>query len=81
MKSLPVFSGVRVARSLDVCIIFCGSLFVLLSCFSYHFLLANVLSIVLRFMASDYPFGIFKLFLLNGVVFNATFNNISVISC
>jgi len=37
----------------------CRSLFVLLS----FFLLAIVLSVILRFMDSDYPFGIFKLFL------------------
>jgi len=35
---------------------FCGSLFV-------FFLLASVLSVLLRYMDSDYPFGIFKLFL------------------
>jgi hypothetical protein len=34
---------------------FCKSLFVL-------FLLAIVFSVLLQFMASDYPFGIFKLF-------------------
>ena len=30
----------------------------------YFFLLAIVLSILLRYTDSDYPFGIFKLFLL-----------------
>jgi hypothetical protein len=30
----------------------------------YFFLLAIVLSVLLRFTDSDYPFGIFKLFLL-----------------
>ena len=45
----PVYSRVRIARSL----------FVLLS----FILLAIVLSVLLRFMASDYAFGIFKLFL------------------
>jgi hypothetical protein len=38
---------------------FCRSLFVLL----YFFLLAIVLSVLLRFTDSEYPFGIFKLFL------------------
>jgi hypothetical protein len=38
---------------------FCRSLFVLL----YFFLLAIVLSVILRYTDSDYPFGIFKLFL------------------
>jgi hypothetical protein len=52
---LPVFSGVRVARSLVFYVMFCRSMFVL-------FLLAIVLSVLLRFTFSDYPFGIFKLF-------------------
>jgi hypothetical protein len=38
---------------------FCGSLFVLLS----FFFLAIVFSVLLRYTDSDYPFGIFKLFL------------------
>jgi hypothetical protein len=38
---------------------FCGSLFVL----SSFFLLAIMLSVLLQFTDSDYPFGIFKLFL------------------
>jgi hypothetical protein len=54
MNSPPVFSGVRVARSLVFCVVFCRSLFVL-------FLLAIVLSIH-RCTNYDYPFGIFKLF-------------------
>ena len=48
----PVFSSV-------FCVLFCRLLFVLLS----FFLLAIVVSILLRFMASDYLFGIFKLVL------------------
>ena len=43
------FFGVRVTRSLVLCIMFCSSLFVLL----FFFLLAIVLS-VLRFTVSDY---------------------------
>jgi hypothetical protein len=50
LSSSPVFSGVRVTRSL-----------VLFIC--YVFLLAIVLSVLLRYMDSDYPFGIFRLFL------------------
>jgi hypothetical protein len=46
-----LFCGVPVARSLVFCVVFCRSLFVLLS---------NVLS-VLRITDSDYAFGIFKL--------------------
>jgi len=53
MSLHPVFS---VSRSLVLYVVFCRSLFVL-------FLLAIVLSVLLRFMDSDYPFGIFKLFL------------------
>jgi len=41
-----------------LCVMFCRSLFVLLS----FFLLAIVLSGIHRFKDSDYPFGIFKLF-------------------
>ena len=50
-SSPPVYSGVRVTRSLVLCVCFVDR------CLSY---LVIVLS-VLRFMASDYPFGIFKL--------------------
>ena len=49
-----IFCSVRCARSLVFCVVFCRLLFVL-------FLLATALS-DLRFTASDYPFGIFKLF-------------------
>jgi hypothetical protein len=45
----PVFSEVRVARSL----VFCVMLFTSLSVF----LLATALCVPLRFTASDYPFG------------------------
>ena len=54
----PSFSGVRVTRSLvfyacfvEPCLSFCT------------FLLAIVLSVLLRYTDSDYPFGIFKLLL------------------
>jgi uncharacterized membrane protein YbhN (UPF0104 family) len=50
----PVFSGVRVARSLVFCVLFCRSVFVIL-------FLVIILSVLLRFTASDYLFGIFKL--------------------
>jgi len=61
MSSLrtPVFSGIRVAWSLVFCVVFCRSLFVPVS----SFVLATVLSVLLRFTDSDYPFGIFELFL------------------
>ena len=54
----PPFSEVRVARSLGFCVVFCRSLFALLP----FFLLSIVLSVRLRFTASDNPFSIFKLF-------------------
>ena len=57
----PVFSGVRVARSLVFSVMFCRSFFVLL---------VIIISILLRFPASGCPFRIFKislcLFVLNG---------------
>ena len=62
MSSSPFLGGVHVTRSLvlcacivDRCLSFCP--FVL-------FLLAIVISVLLRFTDSDYPFGIFKLFSL-----------------
>jgi hypothetical protein len=51
----PVPTHGRVTRSWVLCVMFKRSLFVL-------FLLVIVLSILLWFMVSDYPFGIFKLF-------------------
>ena len=51
----PGFSGVCVSWSLVLCVMFCRSLFVL-------FLLTIVLSVLLQFSDSDYPFDIFKLF-------------------
>jgi hypothetical protein len=67
MSSPLVFSGVRVTRSLVLCVMSCRSLFVL-------FLLAIVLSVLLRFTDSDYLFGIFKLvffenMLLYGIIY------------
>jgi hypothetical protein len=53
-SSLPIFSGC-VARSVAFCIAYCKSFFL--------FFLAMALS-VLRFMASNYPIDIFKLFTL-----------------
>ena len=64
LSSPPVFIGNCVARSLVFCVMFCRSLFVL-------FPLAIVLPVLLRFTASDYPFGIFKLFICD-IVMNET---------
>ena len=52
-----VFSGVRVTRSLVL-----YACFYILVCPFVLFLLAIVLSVLLRYTDSDYPFGIFKLF-------------------
>ena len=55
MCSHPVFIGVRVARSLVFCVVFCRSLFVICLWPLYC---------LLRFTDSEYPFGIFKLILV-----------------
>jgi hypothetical protein len=56
LSSSPDFSGVRVTQYLYVLwIIVCPFVF---------FLLAIVLAVLLRHMHYDYPFGIFKLFLI-----------------
>ena len=60
LSSPPVFDGVRVSRCLVFHVVFCISLFV-------SVLLATVLSGHLRFTASVFPFGIFKLFLKKSV--------------
>jgi len=52
---------VRVTRSWVLCLKYCRSLFVL-------FLLVIVLSVFLQFTASDYLFGIFKLFLVHATL-------------
>ena len=54
---LPVFSGVRVTRSLVLCVCFVDRCLY----FCAFFLLATVLSVLL-FTDSDDPYGIFKLF-------------------
>ena len=60
MSSPPVFSGVRVTRSLVLYTCFVDRPFV-------FFLLVIVLSILLRCMASENPFGMFKLFCIYSV--------------
>ena len=60
LSSPPVFSGIRVTRSLVLYICFVDR------CLSFVlFLLAIVLSVLLQYTDSDSPFGIFKLFLLS----------------
>ena len=58
LSSPPVFSGVRVTRSL---VLYVG--FVHRFLYFVHFLLAIVLSVLLRYTDSDFLFGIFNLFL------------------
>ena len=53
------FNGTRVVQTLVIFVVFCGSLLVMLSIYCWPF------SVLLRFTASDYTKGIFKLFLLN----------------
>jgi len=56
--SHPIFSGVRVTRSLVLCVCLVDR------CLSFcPFFFAIVLSVLLRFMDSDYLFDIFKFFL------------------
>jgi hypothetical protein len=54
LSSPPVFSGVRVIRSLVLCVCFVNR------CMSFC-PFSLVLCVLLRFTDSDYPFGIFKL--------------------
>jgi hypothetical protein len=56
LSSPSVLSGIRVTRSLVLCVYFVDPF--------VFFLLAIVLSVLLRYTDSDYPFGIFKLFTL-----------------
>jgi uncharacterized membrane protein len=56
----PGFSGVHVAQSLVFCVVFCRSLFVLLSFLSWHI----VLFVLLRLTVSDYSVGILDLLFL-----------------
>jgi hypothetical protein len=67
----PCLSGARIAQSLVYCVVFCKLLFVLLSFFP----LVNALSVLLRFTDTDYPFGIFKLFI--GEIFSIVKNTMS----
>ena len=56
LSSPPVFfSGVRITLSLVLCVCFVDC------CLSFRTFLGIVFSVLLRFMDSDYPFGIFKL--------------------
>ena len=56
LSSPPIFSGVRVTRSLVLCVCFVDR------CLSVcTFLLTIVLSVLLQYTDSDYPFGIFSL--------------------
>jgi hypothetical protein len=63
LLSLPEYLSFSL-WSLVFCVKFCGSLFVLWSLF----LLAIVLSVLLWLTASDYTFGIFRLFLISSPV-------------
>ena len=75
---IPSFKWGSCYSSLVLCIVFCRSLFVLLSLFFGH----CVLAVPLRFTDSDFPFGIFKLFFYeiydSGVGIKAYINNESL---
>jgi hypothetical protein len=58
MSSPPVFSGVCVTRSLDVCVYFVDR------CLSCHFSFSHCVFCRSSNYDSDYPFGIFKVFIL-----------------
>jgi hypothetical protein len=58
------FSGVRVARSVLFCVVFCRSLFVLLSVFFWPlYYLSFDSRLLFLTLASDFPCGIYKPFL------------------
>jgi hypothetical protein len=57
MTPLTLISGVRVTRSLVLCVCLVDRCF----SFSTFFLLIMVLSVLLRYRDYDYPFGIFEL--------------------
>ena len=56
LSSLPVFSGVRVTRSLDLYVCFVDR------CLSFVLFWAIVVSVLVHNTISDWSFGIFKLF-------------------
>ena len=58
LEFTPVFSGVRVTRSLVLCVCFTDRYLSFIT-----FSLAIVLSVLLRYTASDYYFSIFRSFL------------------
>ena len=63
LNSLQGFSGICVARSLVLCVCFVDR------CLLFVFVLSViVLSVLLWFTESDYPFGIFKLFVHNHII-------------
>jgi hypothetical protein len=55
---MVVIRGVRVTRSLIVCVMFCNRC--LYMCI-FVFILDMIMSVLLRLPPSDYPFDIFKL--------------------
>jgi hypothetical protein len=56
--SPPVFSGVRVARSLVFCVVFCRSLFIILSLFSWSFccLFFDLRILIIPLVSSNYSY-------------------------
>jgi hypothetical protein len=74
--SLRVFSDVRVAQSFIFYIVFCGSLFVF-SCF-FLFILCRLILCLLRFTATDYSCGFFKLFRIKRLINGLSLHNYQI---
>ena len=70
LSSPVVFCGVRVARSLVFCVVFCRSLFVIL-----YFLFWPLCCLFFFDTDSDYSFGIFKLFLIKPALISVHYNH------
>ena len=69
IRCMWVFSATHFSTMTDKCIVFfssffCDNLLLIVVCHFVLFLLAIMLSVLLRYTDSDCPFGIFKLFLL-----------------
>ena len=69
----PGFSGIRVARSLVLCVMFCRSFLAFCS-------LSIVLSVFLRFITSDYTIGIFKLLVYSNDIIDTSYIIICIIN-
>ena len=69
LSSPQVFGEVRIPRSLVFCVVFRISLFV-------SFLVAITLSVFFRLTTFEYPFGIFKHFLIPCSIINSAADHV-----